>query len=66
MWLEFSSPGSHADLPYSDEVVCVSSKQCLSISRPGKRDALWGLSMRTGADHFLAQLIYDHLSFKIL
>jgi len=57
----FSSMG---DLPDTDDIISVSGKEGLTISRPGERDASRSLSSLSNR-HFRAKLIYDALAFEI-
>lgn len=56
---------SNGDLPHSNQVVSVASKQGLSISRPCQGGALWGFSLAVCADDFLSQFIHNDLAFQI-
>ena len=62
----FKLSHGHRDLPDTDIVVCVASKECLSISRPCQRDTLGWFGLAACADHFLSKFIYDDLAFQIL
>jgi len=59
---------TNSHLPYADDIIGVASKQSLTISRPGHRQALWGISLAVlgaGRNDFILQLIDLSLSFEI-
>ena len=53
------------NLPYSDQVIRITSKQCLAISRPGHWQTLWWISSWLRSSDFGSELFYHVLAFQI-
>jgi len=60
--LDAVDSGRH--LPYSDQVITVSSEQSLTISRPGKRQTLWWIST-SRSRNLWSQLLNHVLTLEI-
>lgn len=56
---------AHWNLPNSDKVVGIASKQCLAISWPSQWYALWKFSFGIWCQHFRTQLIHLAVVFQV-